>query len=268
MNEPSRRIFLKVAGAASAASIANGVDAASSKSAPSPKAAPSRAAQPYAFFKPAEARFVESAVARLIPSDAVGPGAIEAGVPHYIDAQLAGAWGAGERLYKQGPWHSGAPTQGYQLPYTPAELFRNGLRAIDDDLRRTRNTRFDALSPSAQDAYLTALQRGEVELGGLPSNVFFESLLELTVEGFFGDPMYGGNRDMVSWRMIGFPGAYASYYHLVDQHGIAFNQAPMSLADKRDGHGMDSHAGDRKSIPPAPSRAHSMHQSGDAATRR
>jgi gluconate 2-dehydrogenase gamma chain len=57
----------------------------------------------------------------------------------------------------------------------------------------------------------------------------------MTAEGFFADPSYGGNRDMASWRMIGFPGAYASYYDLVDKHGIKINRAPMSLAEDSKG---------------------------------
>src|SRR5438309_1344832 len=62
-------------------------------------------------------------------------------------------------------------------------------------------------------------------------HVFFDSLLSMVIEGFFCDPVYGGNRDMVAWKMIGFPGAYANYYNLVDQHGVAFNREPMSLAE-------------------------------------
>ena len=58
----------------------------------------------------------------------------------------------------------------------------------------------------------------------------------MTVEGFFSDPVYGGNRDMVAWRMIGFPGAYASYYEVVDQHGIKIDRAPTSLAEDVHGH--------------------------------
>jgi gluconate 2-dehydrogenase gamma chain len=150
--------------------------------------------------------------------------------------QLGGPWGAGERLYRGGPWHAGAPTQGYQLPFTPAELFRHALRAIDADLARTRNNAtFAKLSPADQDAYLQALEKGQQDLGGVPANVFFESLLEITLEGFFCDPVYGGNVDKVGWKLIGFPGAYANYYDLVDRHGYAFTAPPMSLAE--DGRG-------------------------------
>ena len=67
----------------------------------------------------------------------------------------------------------------------------------------------------------------------MPSDVFFAHLWESTVEGFFSDPVYGGNRNMVAWRMIGFPGAYASYYDLVDQHGITIDRAADELGRKR-----------------------------------
>ncbi|HEX5513977.1 MAG TPA: gluconate 2-dehydrogenase subunit 3 family protein [Gammaproteobacteria bacterium] len=192
-------------------------------------------AQAYVFFKPEEARFIEAAVARLIPTDDNGPGATEAGVANYLDKQLAGAWGAGERLYRSGPWHAGLPTQGYQLPFTPAELFRNGLRAIENDLRENAKTSFTELSAEQQDDYLRLLEAGKKDLDGIPSAVFFASLWQMTLEGFFGDPVYGGNKGMVSWELIGFPGAYANYYHLVDQHGIKFNRKPMSLAETAQG---------------------------------
>jgi gluconate 2-dehydrogenase gamma chain len=85
----------------------------------------------YLFFNKQEAQFVEAAVSRLIPKDDQWGGALEAGVPNYIDKQLAGSWGAGERLYRSGPWQPGTPQQGYQLPFTPAEFYRTGLRALN-----------------------------------------------------------------------------------------------------------------------------------------
>jgi gluconate 2-dehydrogenase gamma chain len=187
----------------------------------------------YLFFNTQEAAFIEAAVARLIPKDEQWGGALEAGVPNYIDKQLAGAWGAGERLYRSGPWQVGTPTQGYQLPFTPAELFRTALTTIDKTLAQTP---FAQMSADQQDTYLTSLQKGGTDLGGVPSDVFFAQLWESTLEGFFSDPVYGGNRNMVSWRMIGFPGAYASYYDLVHQHGIKIDRPPMSLAEDAHGH--------------------------------
>jgi PAS domain S-box-containing protein len=81
-------------------------------------------AQPvtYLFLNAAEAASIEAAVSRLIPADDKWGDAIGAGVPSYIDKQLAGAWGAGERLYRSGPWQPGAASQGYQLPFTHSEL--------------------------------------------------------------------------------------------------------------------------------------------------
>lgn len=218
---PSRRNFLKSAGLA----------AATITTAPAALAAdqPSDSKPTYTFLTAEEAAFVQAAVARLIPADEAGPGALEAGVPGYIDKQLGGAWGAGERLYRAGPWKQGEPTQGYQLPFTPAELFRNACRALRDEAAKGGGVPFEKRDAAAQDAYLRELQEGKRDLNGVPSNIFFESLWALTVEGFFSDPVYGGNKDMISWKMIGFPGAYATYYNLVDQHGIAFNGAPMSL---------------------------------------
>jgi gluconate 2-dehydrogenase gamma chain len=222
MDKISRRSFFKVAGATAAATA---LDAHAAKLGKQPH-------QPvrFVFFQPDEARFIEAACERLIPADENGAGAIEAGVPAFIDKQLAGAWGAGERLYRSGPWREGAATQGYQLPFTPAELFRHALRGIKSDVARRGGAPFHKWTAQQQDAYLKSLENGGLDLDGVPSKIFFDSLLEMTIEGFFSDPVYGGNQNMVSWKMIGFPGAYATYYTTVDQHGMQFNRAPMSLA--------------------------------------
>ena len=161
----------------------------------------------------------------------------------FVGAQLGGAWGAGERLYRSGPWASGTATQGYQLPFTPAELFHTSLRAIIRDLGEHR-TPFHEMSADNQDTYLKSLEAGALDLDGVPSSVFFDALLQMTVEGFFCDPVYGGNRDMVAWRMIGFPGAYADYFEAVDRQGMKFEREPMSLAE--DG---KRHIHPRKDIP-------------------
>lgn len=237
----NRRIFLQVSGASAALPLAGdalaqrrGEAAAGQADAARRTAAPQRAG--YRFFNAAEAAVIEAAVQRLIPPDELGPGALEAGVPQYIDGQLGGAWGAGERLYRSGPWAAGAPTQGYQLPYTPAELFRTALRGWAAEVaRRDNGTTFAKLPGARQDEWLTALQAAPFDMGGVPSNVFFESLFGMTVEGYFCDPVYGGNRDMAAWKMIGFPGAYGAYYDMVDRHGVAFERPPRSLAEGPDG---------------------------------
>jgi gluconate 2-dehydrogenase gamma chain len=238
----SRRALIRATGAIGASVLPGGLDvhialaqerhatpAASNSSTPPPLSSQAQSTT-YLFLNMEEAAFIEAAVARLLPADDTWPGGLEAGVANYIDKQLGGAWGAGERLYRSGPWQPGTPSQGYQLPFTPAELFRAALEAINAELAQA-NTPFAQMSNDQQDAYLHSLEAGDKNLGGVPSDVFFAHLWECTVEGFFGDPVYGGNRHMIAWRMIGFPGAYASYYELVDQHGIKLDRPPMSLAE-------------------------------------
>jgi gluconate 2-dehydrogenase gamma chain len=227
MSRLSRRAVVTAAAAAVPSALVPREAAAQQPSAPAPT--------PYLFFNIEEAAFVEAAVARLIPADNQWPGALEAGVANFIDLQLQGAWGAGERLYRSAPWRPGTPSQGYQLPFTPAELFRTALGSINKELARA-GTPFAKMNSEQQDAYLGALEAGGKDLAGVPSDVFFAHLWEFTVEGFLSDPVYGGKRDMVAWRMIGFPGAYASYYELVDQHGIRIDRAPTSLAEDAHGH--------------------------------
>ena len=240
MEKVTRRSFVTTVGAATVvpatALLPRTAGAAAPASAPpkhSPAAEPAKAA--YLFFDSEEALFIEAACDRLIPADELGPGALGAGVPNYLDKQLGGAWGAGERLYRSGPWQSGTPSQGYQLPFSPAELFHASLRALARDLDG-RGTPFHEMSAEAQDAYLKSLESGVHDLDGVPSAVFFDMLLKMTVEGFFSDPVYGGNRDMVAWRMIGFPGAYADYFEAIDRHGVKFEREPMSLAEDARGH--------------------------------
>jgi gluconate 2-dehydrogenase gamma chain len=231
----SRRIFLKASGAAAAVPAVTAAQPAKpppSGGTPSPQGPQQN--PPYLFFSAPEAAFMEAVVDRLIPPDEIGPGANEAGVVTYIDRQLAGAWGAGEKLYRAGPWQAGTPSQGYQLPFTPAELFRNALRAVAQQAQR--GTPFEKMPGNEQDAWLTRLQNGTQDLEGVPAKTFFESLLALTIEGYFGDPAYGGNRGGRAWAMIGFPGAYGNYYDLVDKHGIAFDVPPRSLAQDGAGH--------------------------------
>jgi gluconate 2-dehydrogenase gamma chain len=223
MDKISRRSFFKVAGATAAATALDAQAAGLGKT-------PRKPAH-FTFFRPDEARFVETACEHLIPADENGPGALDAAVPWFIDQQLAGAWGAGERLYRSGPWREGTSTQGYQLSFTPAELFRHALRGIQSDAAQRGGVPFHKWNGQQQVAYLKLLEKGDIDLDGVPSNIFFESLLEMTIEGFFSDPVYGGNKDMVSWKMIGFPGAYATYYSMVDKHGMQFTRAPMSLAE-------------------------------------
>jgi gluconate 2-dehydrogenase gamma chain len=221
LRNPSRRMFFRIAGASG---VAYGLPVAARAQAPQ-----AGTPAPYAFFTAAEAGFIEAAVARLIPRDELGPGALEAGVPRYIDAQLAGAWGSGAGLYRAGPWREGTESQGYQLPFTPAEMFRHAIRAIGRDLAGRGG--FGRLDAAAQDAYLRSLEAGEVALEPVPAKTFFDALLQATREGFFCDPVHGGNAGMVGWKLVGFPGAYSNFYDVVDLRGPAFRAEPIGLSE-------------------------------------
>ncbi len=194
------------------------------------------------FLNESERRFLQAAVDRLIPPDERWPGAAEAGVVNYIDLQMSGQWGKGELLYRHGPFRKGTPSQGYQLEYTPAELFRRSIFAINVHFS-AQSKSFDQLPPAEKDAYLTSLEKGGIDLDGVPSNTFFDFLLKHTVEGFFSDPIYGGNKNKIAWKMIGFPGAYSDYYDLIDKHGLELHREPLGIGDGAIPHSMNSMRG-------------------------
>jgi len=233
---PKRRIFLKqVATVVGAAPLALGATASAVAAAEVTGSAPeqttSSVAHAWRFFDGTEARAAEAAVARLIPADDVGPGAKEAGVAIFIDLQLVSAWGNGDHLYTHPPFAEGTPQQGYQLAFTPAEMFRLGLAKLDESARKAHGAAFADLSSEQQDALLAQAQQGKLDFGVLPSGVFFGALLDATMEGFFSDPIYGGNRDKIGWGLVGFPGVHASYANDIDRHGIAWTRPPASIAD-------------------------------------
>ncbi|CAB3815976.1 hypothetical protein LMG26842_01073 [Achromobacter dolens] len=216
--------------------------AAAPEATPAPAAAlPNRTLK---FFNAQEALAMDAIAARLIPADELGPGAKEAGVTQFVDGQLAGAWGAGEQFYRQGPFEAGTPEQGYQLSFTPAEMFRRGLAALDAATRKQDGKPYAELDAQRQDAWLHDMQAGKPDFSPLPSAVFFQALLDATIEGFFSDPLYGGNIDMVGWKLVGFPGAYASFSNDIERHGVIWAGRPVSIANARahamkpgDGHG-------------------------------
>lgn len=188
----------------------------------------------YLFLSGDEAVFVEAAVARLIPADALGPGALEAGCVLFIDRQLAGAYGRADHWYMQGPWPEGDAQQGLQSRMSPAETYRAGIRAVNDHCRgRFNGKTFNQLAPAVQDQLLTALEKGELELHGVKAKGFFAMLLQNTIEGFFSDPLYGGNRDMVGWKLIGFPGARYDHRDVVDKHGEKYSLPPVGILGRK-----------------------------------
>jgi gluconate 2-dehydrogenase gamma chain len=176
--------------------------------------------------------FVVAAVDTLIPADELSPSGSDCGCATYIDRQLASAWGGGAKMYRAGPYFKGKPEQGYQLPLTPAEFFVAGIAAGNEWTRKTYGKEFDRLDPDKRAEALKAMQEGKAEFANFNSRAFFARLYALTMEGFFGDPIYGGNRNMVSWRMLGYPGLPATYARLIDEYrDKRYVAEPQSIAD-------------------------------------
>ena len=186
----------------------------------------------YAYLTQPEVRFLDAAVARLIPTDDLGPGAKEADVTVFIDRQLTSTWGVHGRNYRQGPWRDGTPQQGFQSRLTPQEIYRAGIRETNLHCVARYEKNFEFLTPERQDEVLRDLEAGKVELESLSSRLFFDILLRNTMEGFFADPMYGGNRDKIGWKLVGFPGVAASNYNdYIDKHNVAYRVEPVSILD-------------------------------------
>ena len=224
-----RRDFLKatvVGGAAAAApNLPENAQAQQGGAAP--------AAAGYTFLNLAEAAFVEALVDHMVPADELTPKGTDIGINIYIDRALAGGWGQGERLYMQGPWKLGAPSQGYQLPLTPAQLYRAGIEATNVHCRKTYGKTFDRLDEQQREEVLLALSSGKLAFdNGLPARVFWSTLYATVMEGMFSDPIYGGNRDKAGWRLIGFPGVIAVNRENVEKfRDKKFPADPIGIAD-------------------------------------
>jgi gluconate 2-dehydrogenase gamma chain len=228
-NSIPRRGFLVGAGTAVAAGLA---PAAEAQAPPAPAAAPAPDAEPLLTLTPTEHAFIVAAVDTLIPPDELSPSGSDCGVAVFIDRQLAGAYGNGARLYRDGPFVKGKPELGYQLPLNPREFFRAGIAAANDWTRKTYGKDFDRLGPADREAALKAMEAGKAEFGGFTSAMFFDALLQITMEGFFADPIYGGNRNMGGWKMVGYPGLPATYREEFKAYfGKKYDKPPRSIAD-------------------------------------
>jgi gluconate 2-dehydrogenase gamma chain len=188
----------------------------------------------YLFLSKEEALFVEAAVAHLIPADALGPGALEAGCVLFIDRQLAGSYGRADHWYMLGPWQESDGQQGFQSRLSPAQTYRAGIHAVNEYCRgHFNNKSFNQLATEDQVQLLTELEKGKPELQGVDAKGFFTMLLQNTIEGFFADPIYGGNREMVGWKLIGFPGARYDHRAVVNQHGQHYILPPVGIMGRK-----------------------------------
>ncbi len=200
----SRRRLLQIGAVGAAGAVAAGkLPAAEAKETKPP---------PLRFLTKWEFALVTAMAETIWPTDDLGPGAREAGVGYYIDGQLASGWGQGHRTYMNGPFF--VPTDsghGIQIPMTPADLYRAFLPAIDQYARTTYGGPYETLDAANQTKLMNELRAGtaSVALAGstaFTSASFFTMFRQNVLEGMLADPSYGGNKDMVGWRYVGFPG--------------------------------------------------------------
>ncbi len=232
-----RRDFLKgavVGGAAAAGATTAAMVPAPSAQAQQVTATPSASqAAGYEFLNLDEAAFIEALVDHMVPADEVSPKGTDLGINIYIDRALAGAWGKGERLYMQGPWKQGAPSQGYQLPLTPAQLYRAGIEATNEHCRKIYGKTFDRIEDAQREEVLVGLSTTKIKFdNGLPVRVFWSTIYQTVVEGMYSDPIYGGNRNKAGWAIIGFPGVIAVHRDHVEKYrGKPFPNKPVGISD-------------------------------------
>jgi gluconate 2-dehydrogenase gamma chain len=200
------RLKLLKAGAVGAAGVAAG-PLATAEAKEKPAKPP-----PLRFLTKWEFALVTAMAETIWPTDDLGPGARAAGVGYYIDGQLAGGWGQGHRFYLNGPFFT--PTDsghGFQVAMTPAAIYRAFLPSVDQYARTKYGAEYQNLSADDQTKLLNDLRTGaaSVALAGstaFTSVDFFNMFRQNVLEGMLADPSYGGNKDMVGWKYVGFPG--------------------------------------------------------------
>jgi gluconate 2-dehydrogenase gamma chain len=211
-----RRNFLLGAGLAGTA-VATGLGTPVEAQTPAAAAAANEP-QTYLTLNATEVAFMSAVADAMIPADALSPAGTDCGVVVFADRQLASAWGGGAKMYRSGPFRKGKTEHGYQLGLTPREYFGIGIAAVNAWTRKTHGKEFDRLAPKEREDVLKALEGGKAELGDVDGKQFFDALITIVMEGFFSDPIYGGNKNKVAWKMIGYPGLPALYANLVEEY--------------------------------------------------
>lgn len=199
------------------------------------------------FFTTYEFQLVTAMAEVIWPSDDLGKGAKEAGVGFYIDGQLAGPWGTGDRMYMLGPFTAPVDSgHGWQSSMVPRDVYRAALPVVDNYARATYGDWFQVLPPATQFQVISDLSTGKITLplGGATTYAgtdFFTLFRGNVLEGMLADPMYGGNRDLIGWRWVGFPGdpmrrgdPYASWIFSDKPYPYEHRPQPMKMTTSMD----------------------------------
>ncbi|MBO7746504.1 gluconate 2-dehydrogenase subunit 3 family protein [Paenibacillus sp. MWE-103] len=246
--DESRRQFLKYSGTAIGGVVVGGViggligaNAKQTKTGETPPAGqtdPNKPAQTadrdynqaLMYFNQDQFLTAEAAAERIYPKDESGPGAKELGVAFFIDHQMASSYGLNGREYMSPPFYKSEATQGYQLSFKRRELIALGLDALSLYSNDKYQKGFPDLAPEEQDKVLGDFESDAVHLKGVPASTFFNYFLNLTIEGVYADPLYGGNKNMGGWRMRSFPGNQMSYINDIEKDEFV-KMEPLSLSD-------------------------------------
>src|SRR4051812_32372215 len=177
----ARRHFLLGAGTAVAAGLAPAAPGEAQTPQGSPTPPPVIEPEPLLTLTATEHAFFAAAADTIIPADELSPSGSECGVATFIDRQLAGAYGTGARLYRDGPFPKGKPELGYQLALTPREFFRAGVAAANAWTRKTYGKDFDRLSAPERETALKTMEEGKAPFPGFTSTMFFNALLQISM---------------------------------------------------------------------------------------
>ena len=232
--DKSRRMFFVKSGATTA--LAAGALASPLSGCavtPLAKVPQAKNARALAFLTTEEAKCVEAIVDTFIPKDDVGPGAVELGVVGFIDRRLSAGYGLGANQHVAGPFLPGVAEQGAQSALIPRETYRIGLEELQSHCLKNRGgVRFEALAPAERNAVLHEIREGKLDFPSFPARVFLSQLFNDATEGYFSDPIHGGNIGMGSWKMIGFPGPFRIYSQEIEKHrDRKFVDVPRGIAD-------------------------------------
>lgn len=227
----SRRMFFLKSGATTA--LVAAAPLAGCAIAPAEKSAENKAARRLVFLSPEEAKTMEAVVDTFVPKDEVGPGAVELGVVDFIDRRLGSGYGVGTNLYMSGPFGVGVGEQGTQSALTPRETWRIGLAELQEHcLKHRGNRRFEALSPAERNTVLLEVREGKATFASIPARDWLAQAFNDTMEGYFCDPIHGGNAGMGAWKMVGFPGPFRIYTQDIEKYrDRKFVDAPRGIAD-------------------------------------
>jgi gluconate 2-dehydrogenase gamma chain len=234
---PSRRRLIKSLmfvpmGAGAVGALRGGMTPAGAAATEVPEGKPD--AYTPAYFTADEWRFINAACDSLIPHDEHGPGAVELGVPEFLDRHMQTPYAAGSIWYMQGPFMKAEPEFGYQGKLPLKDIVRVGIKNFDAYCaKQFGGKKFADLDKHQREALFKDAEAGKLKFDEISSKLFFSNLLNEVKNGYFADPKHGGNKNMGAWKMIGYPGMRADYLDWIEVRDKPYPIGPVDLAGRR-----------------------------------